>query len=118
MLVLSLCGMQHAMVLISGRARAANRVRRSARGATSRITAAWRASASTGPNTSTCARGTPIRYDAVSEQQQALEQALRRITDDPGELLKEKFRYQYNKRRNELIERGQLATQEPEQEIW
>lgn len=32
------------------------------------------------------------------EEQQALEQWLRRIDDDPGELLRRKFRYQYRKR--------------------
>ena len=32
------------------------------------------------------------------EEQQALEQWLRRIEDDPGELLRRKFRYQYRQR--------------------
>ena len=32
------------------------------------------------------------------EDQQALEQWLRRIDDDPGELLRRKFRYQYRQR--------------------
>ncbi|MDC3239390.1 hypothetical protein OAT88_01750, partial [Gammaproteobacteria bacterium] len=32
------------------------------------------------------------------EEQQALEQWLRRIDDDPGELLRRKFRYQYRQR--------------------
>ena len=35
------------------------------------------------------------------EEQQALEQWLRRIDDDPGELLRRKFRYQYRKRQLE-----------------
>ena len=32
------------------------------------------------------------------EEQQSLEQWLRRIEDDPGELLRRKFRYQYRQR--------------------
>ncbi|PCJ28712.1 MAG: hypothetical protein COA96_00585 [SAR86 cluster bacterium] len=47
------------------------------------------------------------------EEQQALEQWLRRIEDDPGELLKRKFRYQYRQRQlngtsNNLQNGGQI----------
>ena len=34
---------------------------------------------------------------AQQEQQQAMEQWLRRIPDDPGGLLRNKFRYQYQR---------------------
>ena len=47
------------------------------------------------------------------EEQQALEQWLRRIEDDPGELLRRKFRYQYRQRQlngtaNSLQKGGQI----------
>ena len=47
------------------------------------------------------------------EEQQALEQWLRRIVDDPGELLRRKFRYQYRQRQlngtaNSLQNGGQI----------
>jgi Ca-activated chloride channel family protein len=35
------------------------------------------------------------------EQQQALQQWLRKIPDDPGQLLRNKFRYQYENNRNQ-----------------
>src|SRR5690606_24283907 len=38
------------------------------------------------------------------EQQQALEQWLRRVPDDPAGLLRNKFRYQYQRRTEERIE--------------
>lgn len=38
------------------------------------------------------------------EQQQALEQWLRRVPDDPSGLLREKFKHEYNKRRRENFE--------------
>ena len=37
----------------------------------------------------------------AAEQQQALEQWLRRIPDDPGGLLRRKFRYQYQRRQTD-----------------
>ncbi len=43
------------------------------------------------------ARGNP-ETEAQSEEQQAAEQWLRRIPDDPGALLRRKFRYQYSRR--------------------
>ncbi len=39
------------------------------------------------------------------EQQQSLEQWLRKVPDDPSGLLREKFRYEYNKRRRESFDR-------------
>ncbi len=47
------------------------------------------------------------------EEQQSLEQWLRRIEDDPGELLRRKFRYQYRQRQlngtaNSLQNGGQI----------
>lgn len=43
-------------------------------------------------------QNTPNETNEDFEEQQALEQWLRRIDDDPGELLRRKFRYQYRQR--------------------
>ncbi|MFL0809539.1 MAG: VWA domain-containing protein [Agarilytica sp.] len=40
------------------------------------------------------------------EQQQALKQWLRRVPDDPSGLLREKFKYEHNKRRRENFDQG------------
>ncbi len=36
--------------------------------------------------------------DSLTEQEQALEQWLKKVPDDPGGLLRRKFRYQYSLR--------------------
>jgi len=53
-----------------------------------------------------------------SEEEQAMQQWLRRIPDDPGELLRRKFQYQAARRRFEEIQNPNLATQEGNDEIW
>ncbi|MFT5132900.1 MAG: Ca-activated chloride channel family protein, partial [Gammaproteobacteria bacterium] len=39
--------------------------------------------------------------EEIDEEQQATEQWLRRIPDDPAGLLRRKFRYQYQQRKNQ-----------------
>jgi len=53
-----------------------------------------------------------------SEEEQAMQQWLRRIPDDPGELLRRKFQYQAARRRFEEIQNPNLAEQEGNDEIW
>lgn len=53
-----------------------------------------------------------------SEEEQAMQQWLRRIPDDPGELLRRKFQYQAARRRFEEIQNPNLAEQEGNEEIW
>lgn len=47
------------------------------------------------------------RAEKMSEEQQANEQWLKRIPDDPAGLLKRKFRYQYGRRRGGQVEQEQ-----------
>jgi Ca-activated chloride channel family protein len=42
-----------------------------------------------------------------TEQQQAMEQWLRRVPDDPAGLLRRKFRYQYSQRSRSAEQEGQ-----------
>lgn len=51
--------------------------------------------------------------DARDEQQDALEQWLRRVPDDPGGLLRRKFRYETNQR----LRRGEYQNN-PSEQIW
>ncbi|MBT5484970.1 MAG: VWA domain-containing protein [Gammaproteobacteria bacterium] len=53
-----------------------------------------------------------------SEEEQAMQQWLRRIPDDPGELLRRKFQYQAARRRFEEIQNPNLAEQEENEQIW
>lgn len=53
-----------------------------------------------------------------SEEEQAMQQWLRRIPDDPGELLRRKFQYQAARRRFEEIQNPNLAEQEGNEQIW
>ena len=52
-------------------------------------------------------QGMPQQTSLEKEQQQALQQWLRKIPDDPGQLLRNKFRYQYEKNRqqNDLVDK-------------
>ncbi|NIP16260.1 MAG: VWA domain-containing protein [Pseudomonadales bacterium] len=60
------------------------------------------------------ARGSETELaDARDEQQDALEQWLRRVPDDPGGLLRRKFRYETNQR----LRRGEYRTN-PSEQIW
>lgn len=57
---------------------------------------------------------TPDQSNAEQESQESLEQWLRRIDDDPGELLQRKFQFEY--RRRQLENRNNL--QPTETQIW
>lgn len=56
--------------------------------------------------------------DLTDEQQQALEQWLRRVPDDPSGLLREKFRYQYNQLRNERLRGNWPAPESDSEQRW
>lgn len=56
--------------------------------------------------------------ELTDEQQQALEQWLRRVPDDPSGLLRNKFRYQHNQQRQERFRRQLPATENNPQERW
>jgi len=53
-----------------------------------------------------------------SEQEQAMQQWLRRIPDDPGELLRRKFQYQAARRRFEEIQNPNLIEQQENKQRW
>ena len=53
----------------------------------------------------------PTQDNLTEEQKQAMEQWLRRVPDDPGGLLRNKFRYQYQLNRQKQAE-GELKTPE------
>ena len=53
-----------------------------------------------------------------SEEEQAMQQWLRRIPDDPGELLRRKFQYQAARRRFEEIQNPNLLEQQGNEETW
>ncbi|WP_086932457.1 VWA domain-containing protein [Agarilytica rhodophyticola] len=55
--------------------------------------------------------------DEEKEQQQALQQWLRKVPDDPSGLLRNKFKYEYQKRRREMQSRSRRAPN-TEQERW
>jgi len=54
-----------------------------------------------GAATAKQAAGTPVDSPLTAEEQQAMAQWLRRIPDDPGGLLRRKFRLEYSQRRRE-----------------
>lgn len=56
--------------------------------------------------------------EADLEEQQSLEQWLRRIPDDPGELLRNKFRYQSMQRLRQRLNDPSLADQPQQERIW
>jgi len=53
-----------------------------------------------------------------SEEEQAMQQWLRRIPDDPGELLRRKFQYQAARRRFEEIQNPNLVEQQANEQRW
>ena len=53
-----------------------------------------------------------------TEEEQAMQQWLRRIPDDPGELLRRKFQYQAARRRFEEIQNPNLLEQQGNEETW
>ena len=53
-----------------------------------------------------------------SEEEQAMQQWLRRIPDDPGELLRRKFQYQAARRRFEEIQNPNLVEQQQNEQRW
>lgn len=53
-----------------------------------------------------------------SEEEQAMQQWLRRIPDDPGELLRRKFQYQAARRRFEEIQNPNLLEQQDDKPRW
>jgi Ca-activated chloride channel family protein len=60
----------------------------------------------------------PSESQASKEEEQAMQQWLQRIPDDPGELLRNKFRYQSQQRAFELIQNPAMAEQQAAQQIW
>lgn len=56
----------------------------------------------------------PQMSNAETESQESLEQWLRRIEDDPGELLQRKFQFEYRRRQIE----SRTTTQSAETKIW
>jgi Ca-activated chloride channel homolog len=60
----------------------------------------------------------PSESQASKEEEQAMEQWLQRIPDDPGELLRNKFRYQSQQRAFELIQNPAMAEQQAAEQIW
>lgn len=53
-----------------------------------------------------------------SEEEQSMQQWLMRIPDDPGELLRNKFRYQYQQRLFEELQNPQSSQEEAGDKIW
>ena len=53
-----------------------------------------------------------------SEEEQAMQQWLRRIPDDPGELLRRKFQYQAARRRFEEIQNPNMVEQQENEQRW
>jgi Ca-activated chloride channel family protein len=53
-----------------------------------------------------------------TEEEQAMQQWLRRIPDDPGELLRRKFQYQAARRRFEEIQNPSLLEQQGNDDTW
>jgi Ca-activated chloride channel family protein len=53
-----------------------------------------------------------------TEEEQAMQQWLRRIPDDPGELLRRKFQYQAARRRFEEIQNPSLFEQQENDDTW
>jgi Ca-activated chloride channel family protein len=53
-----------------------------------------------------------------TEEEQAMQQWLQRIPDDPGELLRNKFRYQSQQRLFQQLQDPALAEQQAAQQIW
>ncbi|MEY4640411.1 MAG: hypothetical protein RLZZ227_405 [Pseudomonadota bacterium] len=61
---------------------------------------------------------TPEGSPPNSEEEQAMQQWLQRIPDDPGELLRNKFRYQTQQRLFEQLQNPALAEQQAADQIW
>jgi len=57
----------------------------------------------------------PSNSNAEAESQESLEQWLRRIDDDPGELLQRKFQFEYRRRQ---LENRSASTRSGESQIW
>jgi Ca-activated chloride channel homolog len=60
----------------------------------------------------------PSESQASKEEEQAMQQWLQRIPDDPGELLRNKFRYQSQQRAFELLQNPAAAEQQAAEKIW
>ncbi|MES2623904.1 MAG: VWA domain-containing protein [Pseudomonadota bacterium] len=60
----------------------------------------------------------PSDSQASKEEEQAMQQWLQRIPDDPGELLRNKFRYQSQQRAFDLIQNPAMAEQQAAEKIW
>jgi Ca-activated chloride channel family protein len=60
----------------------------------------------------------PSESQASKEEEQAMQQWLQRIPDDPGELLRNKFRYQSQQRAFELIQNPAMAEQQAAEQTW
>lgn len=56
--------------------------------------------------------------ELTSEEQQAMEQWLRQVPDDPSGLLRTKFRYQYEQKRAERMRNQWRSSAEEQQERW
>lgn len=61
---------------------------------------------------------TPEGSPPNTEEEQAMQQWLQRIPDDPGELLRNKFRYQTQQRLFEQLQNPALAEQQAAGQIW
>jgi Ca-activated chloride channel family protein len=61
---------------------------------------------------------TPEGAPPNTEEEQAMQQWLQRIPDDPGELLRNKFRYQTQQRLFEQLQNPALAEQQAADQIW
>jgi Ca-activated chloride channel homolog len=61
---------------------------------------------------------TPEGAPPNSEEEQAMQQWLQRIPDDPGELLRNKFRYQTQQRLFEQLQNPAQAEQQAADQIW
>ena len=61
---------------------------------------------------------TPEGSPPNSEEEQAMQQWLQRIPDDPGELLRNKFRYQTQQRLFEQLQNPAQAEQQAADQIW
>ncbi len=61
---------------------------------------------------------TPEGAPPNTEEEQAMQQWLQRIPDDPGELLRNKFRYQTQQRLFEQLQNPALGEQQAADQIW
>ena len=56
--------------------------------------------------------------DEETEEDQAMQQWLGRIEDDPGELLRNKFRYQTQQLLYEQLQNPRIFNNETDKQIW